>query len=426
MSQFWHAKEDLHFDDDGLIVYKDRLFIPNELRTTLLKRLLAMHQSADKMVARARQALWWPNMNKDVHNIAKSCKVCQEHKQSNRTEKWKNHEVPSYPFEIVHLDFGENEGRQYLIVADQFSSYPFVKEFETNPTADMLIQTLTFIFSLFAVPRKIYSDGGPQMTSHKFKEFCEKWGVIHETSSPHHPQSNGFAEAAIKQMKKIIRGTFIHSQRKVDAESFAAGILLYRNTPCSPTDLSPAEILFGRKLRDNLPVSRSLLKPNLRFGVENRQRQAFAKSAKYSPKSQLPLLQPGTRVFIQNPTTRKWSTEGSIVSFGKNDREYLVKMENNKIMRRNRRFLREQFVAVESPPKQPVAPMSSPNERADRESSSTSPSSRSYAEVAATPRDEVETAWNVRPKREMKRPVRFSDENFVFEENKRKMRKFKK
>ena len=423
MIQFFHAREDLHFDDEGYVVFKDRLFIPTELRTTLLKRLLAMHQSSDKMLARARQAVWWPFMNKDVHNIAKTCKPCQEHKQSNRTEPWRHHEVPTYPFEIIHLDFGQHEGRHYLIVADQFSSYPFVKEFDTDPTSDMLIQVLTYIFSLFAIPRKIYSDGGPQMSSFKFKEFCRRWGVNHEMSSPHHAQSNGYAESAIKQMKKIIRGSFIQSQRRVDSESFAAGILLYRNTPCSPTNRSPAEILFGRQLRDNLPVSRKLLKPNLRFDVENRRRDAYAKVDKYSPRVQLPLLRPGTRVFVQNPMTKKWTSEGSVISFGHNEREYLIEMENGKIMRRNRHFLREKLVATEMPPPQPFPPMSSNSQGTSQDSSSSSPTTRSYAEVAATPRDEVETTRNDRPKRDVKKPARFSDKNFVYGQQKNRSRK---
>jgi len=126
-------------------------------------------------------------------------------------------------------------------------------------------------------------------------------------------------------MKKIIRGTFIPTKRQVDAESFGAGILLFRNTPCSPTDCSPAEILFGRQLRDNLPVSRKLLKPNLRFDVEKRRRESYEKKNNYSPQYELPLLQPGTRVFVQHPATKRWTTEGSVIKFGNNEREYYIK-----------------------------------------------------------------------------------------------------
>jgi hypothetical protein len=112
LTPFWHAKEDLHFDENGLIVFQEQLFIPKSLRTVILKRLLGMHQSTEKMISRARQCVWWPLMNKDVKNISMSCKPCQEYKQSNRKEKWINHEIPSYPFEFVHCDFGQHQGRQ--------------------------------------------------------------------------------------------------------------------------------------------------------------------------------------------------------------------------------------------------------------------------------------------------------------------------
>ncbi len=57
MTPFWHAKEDLHFDEDGLIVFQEQLFIPKSLRIVILERLLLMHQSTEKMISRARQCI---------------------------------------------------------------------------------------------------------------------------------------------------------------------------------------------------------------------------------------------------------------------------------------------------------------------------------------------------------------------------------
>ena len=47
-------------------------------------------------------------------------------------------------------------------------------------------------------------------------DFLKSWGVTHNLSSPHYPQSNGKAEATVKSMKKLISsawtgpGTFCH------------------------------------------------------------------------------------------------------------------------------------------------------------------------------------------------------------------------
>ncbi len=37
------------------------------------------------------------------------------------------------------------------------------------------------------------------------KEFCDRWGIIHNPSSPHHHEANGYAEAAVKSMKNMLR-----------------------------------------------------------------------------------------------------------------------------------------------------------------------------------------------------------------------------
>ena len=413
MKPFWYARESLHFDEDGFIVYEDRLFIPKNLRSTILKRLLAMHQSTDKMVARAKQCIWWPHLNIDIKNISLTCKPCQEYKPSNPSEKYINHEIPSFPFQFVHTDFCQYENRHYLVVVDQFSGYPFVMQFPKEPDSEMLIETLMIIFAQFSVPVKIFSDGGPQYLSEKFKNYCFRWGIQHITSSPHFPRSNGVAENAVKQMKKIIRGTFVHSQNRVNNEDFSAGIMLFRNTPCYPLQISPAEILFGRQIRDTLPISRRLLKPMLRYDVEKQRREALVKQSKYSPKIELPLLPPGSRVFVQNPATKRWTSEGSIISFGHNEREYLVRMDsNNRILRRNRHFLWPQSAPANSPPSQPVQPPSSTTK--DPENPTTPPAKRTYAEVAREVNGEVRIIPNVRPKRQTRKPVRFSDKNFVY------------
>ena len=49
------------------------------------------------------------------------------------------------------------------------------------------------------------SDNAPQLHSTEFAEFTQVWRFKHETSSPHHPRSNGQAEAAVKVAKPIMK-----------------------------------------------------------------------------------------------------------------------------------------------------------------------------------------------------------------------------
>jgi hypothetical protein len=68
-----------------------------------------------------------------------------------------------------------------------------------------------------------------------------------QTSSPHYPRGNGFAEKSVSIAKNIMR--------KCSISNLDLGLLDYRNTPIPDLNLSPAERLMCRKLRDKMPVT---------------------------------------------------------------------------------------------------------------------------------------------------------------------------
>jgi len=55
---------------------------------------------------------------------------------------------------------------------------------------------------------------------------------------------------------------------------------------------------------------------------------------------QHPLLYPGQPVCIQDPSTKRWTRTGTIVDFGSNEREYQVRANKRRALRRNRKFLK--------------------------------------------------------------------------------------
>jgi hypothetical protein len=273
------------------------------------------------------------------------------------------------------------------------------------------------LFATFSVPVTIYSDGGPQFlegeTINKFEfgQFCKEWGVQHITSSPHYPQSNGLAEEAVKNAKKLIVATFDWTTHRCRLAEIAAGLLLFRNTPRSPTGLSPNEIVFGRTVRDNLPMSRAHFEPHARYEVEKRLQEVRALRDKKNESGskttfELPLLSPGQRVRIQDPASKRWTSTGTIVSFGANEREYIVHSDRtDRNYRRNRRFLRPEVVPASPPPQQPVqAPSLIPDEPQpqviDPPGSASTPVEPALRPALASPS---------RPRRVIRLPVRFRD-----------------
>ena len=90
-------------------------------------------------------------------------------------------------------------------------------------------ESLTRWFTEYGWPTYIRTDGGPQFRG-EFAEFCEGNSVKHEQASAYNPESNGLAEAAVKNM--------IRKRRKENAapESSQAECVQYpqrkQNLPC--------------------------------------------------------------------------------------------------------------------------------------------------------------------------------------------------
>ncbi|KAJ8881733.1 hypothetical protein PR048_018219 [Dryococelus australis] len=92
----------------------------------------------------------------------------------------------------------------------------------------------------------VRTDGGTQFTSLEFNESAKEYSFSHRIPSPRFPQSNGEAEKAVDILSK--------------SEDPNLGFLSHRCTPLE-SGLSPADLLFGRKLRNTLPMIPPQLRP---------------------------------------------------------------------------------------------------------------------------------------------------------------------
>ena len=234
---------------------------------------------------------------------------------------------------------------------DQFSGWPQVVRFPNrNTSSKKIVDAIRDFFMSVGVPTKFWSDNGSQFSADEFAQFRREWGFAHGTSSPHYPQSNGVAEARIKQMKKLIAGA--RTSGSFDADKFAKGLLLYRNAPRSG-GRSPAQAIFGKPIRDCLPAHRRSFAPEWQKKadvLEKRERRSIALQAEHFNKraNPLPDLEIGTHVLIQHPVSKCWATPGLIVEKGAN-RDFLVRTSAGRVFRRNRRFLRRRVPVMPMP-----------------------------------------------------------------------------
>ena len=102
------------------------------------------------------------------------------------------------------------------------------------------------------IAETVTTDGGTTYTSDAFKECMKQFGVHHRISSVGFPHGNTRGEVAVKTAKRLLRD-HLNPVGDLDTVAVTKALLQHRNTPDRDLGFSPAELLFGRKLKDYLP-----------------------------------------------------------------------------------------------------------------------------------------------------------------------------
>ena len=171
------------------------------------------------------------------------------------------------------------------------------------------------------------SDNGPQFISGEFSEFAKNYGFTHTTSSPHYPQVNGEAERAVQTVKHLLN----------KAKDPYKAMLNYCNTPLEEINLSPAQLMMGRRLKTILPTTAPLLKPQ----VSDEYKRILTKQKKKQKQyydvhsgKELPPLQPDEMIHMK--IEDRW-IPAKVLYKHDSPRSYVVQSKEGRKYRRNRR-----------------------------------------------------------------------------------------
>ena len=231
------------------------MIIPKAGKLEVLQELHEAQPGTTCMKQLARMFVWWPSMDQRIEEKVKSCTECQFQRPMLPLAPLSPWQWPSRPWSRVHIDFlGPFMGHMFLLLIDAHSKWMEVFPM-ASITAKANIDCLRNIFAQLGLPEKLVSDNGPTFVSAEFKDFLQRNGIKHITTSPYHPSSNGLAERAIQTFKNGLRKMRDGSLKT----KLARFLFFYRTTPQSTTGMSPGKLLFGRKLRSPL----DLLKPDL-------------------------------------------------------------------------------------------------------------------------------------------------------------------
>src|SRR3990167_1974927 len=205
-----------------------------------------------------KQSYFWPKMKHDISETIKTCEQCQKTKPLNYKAgliipvQWN----VTRPFQLVGMDFAgplprSKSGSEYfLLIIDYATSWieAYATKKQNSTTVQQCLENWIHRYGLM---ENIITDGGTPFVSKESMSFYKERGVKKHTTSSYHPQSDGKAEANIKIIKNIIKRNILKNiiDENTWDEFLQTACFAVRTNTKTSTNRSPAELLFGFKLR---------------------------------------------------------------------------------------------------------------------------------------------------------------------------------
>lgn len=293
----------------NLVLRGTRIVLPSSLCDQVLQLGHEGHPGIVVMKQRLRSKLWWPGMDKDIESYCKQCYSCQLVGQAEKPEPMKRRELPSQPWEHLSADcLGPlPSGDNILVVIDYYSRWYEVFYLKTITSAK-IIQCLKSLFTTHGLPISLQTDNAQNFNSEEFQEYLESVNVEHRNTTPLWPQANGEVERQNRSLMKRIR--IAHAENKDWKEEIQNYLMMYRSTPQSTTGVSPAEMLFKRKMRTKLPEMTEFGEVDMEVRDRDSERKGRGKIYADNRRNARPCdIKEGDRVLVkQNQRKNKLST----------------------------------------------------------------------------------------------------------------------
>ena len=109
-----------------------------------------------------------------------------------------SHEIPNRPCSKVGSDIFEWRREHYLVLVDYYSNW-IEFDLTRNQTAAEIINLMQKRFTRWRIPEDNVRDSGTNYDSVEFSQLCKRNNIKQTKYSPHHHQSNGKSESAVKR-----------------------------------------------------------------------------------------------------------------------------------------------------------------------------------------------------------------------------------
>ena len=173
VTPYFSVRDELSVQD-GLIFRSERVVVPQALRQDIRRqRIHSSHMGYESCLSRARECVFWSEMNAEIREMIAMCKTCRKFEASQPKEPLMPVETPWRPWEKIGVDLFSSDNKDFLITVDYVSNYWEIDKLN-NTMASKVVLKLKSHFTRYRCPDQVIEQWTPVYIRH-FPEI--RWHV---------------------------------------------------------------------------------------------------------------------------------------------------------------------------------------------------------------------------------------------------------
>ena len=206
---------------------------------------LAYNNTLHKIASR----YYWDNMTKDIMEYVTKCHRCQKYGKKSLNEELYPVPVSTKPFDRIALDVkhvqASRAGYRYIVAAiDYLTKYVEARPIRFQTASEISLFLYEEIICRHGCPTIIVSDNGKPFVSKLLQQVCRTYSIIHKTTTPYNPQSNGLIERFNRTLGQILQKRSMEEKEDWD-QYLPAALFAYRTIKQASTQQTPFFLLYG-------------------------------------------------------------------------------------------------------------------------------------------------------------------------------------
>ncbi|KAG1465264.1 hypothetical protein G6F56_004923 [Rhizopus delemar] len=210
---------------------------------------LGGHLAFNNTLHKISTRYYWDKMSRDIQEYVKKCPRCQVHGPKSLNEELYPVPVSIKPFDRIALDVKHVQtsraGYRYIIAGiDYLTKYVEARPMRFQTSSEVALFLYEEIICRHGCPTIIVTDNGKPFVSDLIRQVCKTYSIIHKTTTPYNPQSNGLIERFNKTLGQILQRRT--DEEKKDWDQYLPAVLFaYRSMKQATTKYSPFKLMYG-------------------------------------------------------------------------------------------------------------------------------------------------------------------------------------